>query len=74
MNENGLFDQMEFLIGPSVSLYLSLVLTDGRMDILFDQRELLTGKIVILSLPEYVFNSNMIFLEYFHLTILFTRL
>ena len=53
---------------------LCLVLLDVWTNILFEQRELLIGTSVSLSLPASGFNSNMIGLEAFRPTILFTRL
>ena len=55
-----LFDQREFLIGPSVSLSMCKVLTDGRMDILLNQKYLLMGPSIILSLTKFSINSNII--------------
>ena len=53
---------------------MCLVLTDGRTEIFFDQRDLLIGKIISLSLSASSFNYNIIGLEAFCLNILFYQL
>ena len=53
---------------------MCLVLTDGQTEIFFDQRDLLIGKIISLSLSASSFNYNIIGLEAFRLTILFYQL